>query len=127
MLEKNMHEKSTENSTDKLKCCPFCGKKPVPTYANKNRFCCPTNHCPNAYYSFAKEQWDTRPIEDALCKELEEWKMDAERLARCLNGILDSHPYLHVRKGEVGHAIKTHRELVEKEGNDKQASHIKQI
>jgi hypothetical protein len=52
---------------------------------------------------------------DALRSERDEWRKDAEKLARCLNGILDSHPYLYVRKGEVGHAIKTHRELMEKE------------
>jgi hypothetical protein len=91
----------------------------VPTYANKNRFCCPTNHCPNAYYSFAKEQWDTRPIEDALCKELEEWKMDAERLFKALvNGQL---MFVNIEVSSdikyaaaINDAIEAHRELVEK-------------
>ena len=74
-----------------LKSCPFCGSKPVPTYANKNRFCCPTNHCPNAYYPFTVEQWNTRPIEDTIRASCAEWKADTKRLAELIEAQLNAY------------------------------------
>ena len=113
-----------------IKPCPFCGEKPMPTYANKNRFCCPTNHCPNAYYSFTKEQWNTRPVEDALRSERDEWRKDAEKLAKLVESTRHAYDLMGLngvdRITQEGfdnfeQALITHHALVDKESkqNDK--------
>jgi hypothetical protein len=57
-----------------LKPCPFCGKEPKPTMSEcidehdwdgEPYYYCPAPECPTSgYYTF--DEWNTRPIEDAL-------------------------------------------------------------
>ena len=65
-----------------LKPCPFCGGvAQVNTWTmhgiTESRCFCPNSDCPNSVRTVALEQWNTRPIEDALTARIAE--LEAER------------------------------------------------
>ena len=58
-----------------LKLCPFCGgEAQVNTWTmhgiTESRCFCPNSDCPNSVRTVALEQWNARPIEDALRAEI---------------------------------------------------------
>ncbi|NLI08142.1 MAG: hypothetical protein GX457_13780 [Thermotogaceae bacterium] len=70
-----------------LKPCPFCGRKP---YESGGYVSCHTEEClANADYHEPAigsiEDWNTRPIEDALNKRIAELEAENERLAQLLH------------------------------------------
>jgi nickel-dependent lactate racemase len=62
--------------TDKLKACPYCGHEPdsriSDTDGNKY-YTCGSKWCRNGNW-YALEEWNTRPLEDALQKSIDELK-----------------------------------------------------
>ncbi len=68
-----------------LKACPFC--KSIPQ-ANKwtihgiteTRYFCPNPDCPHSVRTVTLEQWNTRPLEDALLARAERAERMVERL-----------------------------------------------
>lgn len=72
-----------------LKPCPFCGK-PI----TEKEFCAGDGfpkgcNCMWETHSAddAEKAWNTRPIEDSLREELEEWKKHADRLISALENL----------------------------------------
>ena len=62
---------------DVLQPCPFCGgDAQVNTWTmhgiTESRCFCPNSDCPNSVRTVALEQWNTRPIEDALTTRIAE-------------------------------------------------------
>ena len=60
-----------------LKLCPFCGgEAQVNTWTmhgiTESRCFCPNSDCPNSVRTVSLEQWNTRPIEDALTARIAE-------------------------------------------------------
>jgi len=97
-----------------IKPCPFCGKE-----QSENNFFSSDGY-PEACGCWEKthtgqeaiDVWNTRPIEDTLCSERDEWKADAERLAK------DNERMAQVVGGrdiDEWKNIEQHRALVEKE------------
>ena len=69
---------------DVLQPCPFCGgDAQVNTWTmhgiTESRCFCPNSDCPNSVRTVALEQWNTRPIEDALNKRIAELEAESER------------------------------------------------
>ena len=65
-----------------LKQCPFCGgEAQVNTWTmhgiTESRCFCPNSDCPNSVRTVALEQWNSRPIEDALNARIAE--LEAEQ------------------------------------------------
>lgn len=77
--------------SEELKPCPFCGKDPYvgktehvgcangDTYMAGKRL---YNTCPIAGDAMTKEQWNTRPIEDALRKRVQELEAENKKLKK---------------------------------------------
>ena len=68
--------------SEELRPCPFCGgEAQVNTWTmhgiTESRCFCPNSDCPNSVRTVALEQWNTRPIEDALTARIAE--LEAER------------------------------------------------
>ena len=83
--------------SEKIKNCPFCGQQPKETkyreFGKNPReyflYHCPNEECPSYFTkpgSMTAEDWDNRPIEDALNARIAELegaiKTDDERLIR---------------------------------------------
>lgn len=78
-------------SEEKLKPCPFCGKEPYvgktgyagcvngDTYMDDKRI---YDTCPITGEAMTKEQWNSRPIEDALRKRVEELEAENKKLKK---------------------------------------------
>jgi len=69
----------------------------------------------------AAEHWNTRPIEDDICEELEEWKKDAIRLAEYANHKLITGNKCGIYKSPrekcdcgIVNALNAHQALLEK-------------
>jgi hypothetical protein len=73
-----------------LKECPFCGQQPKGTkyreFGKKTReyflYHCPNKECPSYFTkpgSMTAEDWNNRPIEDALCARAERAEQMVER------------------------------------------------
>ena len=57
--------------SEELRPCPFCGTLPqANTWTlhgiSETRYFCPNPECPHSVRTVTLEQWNTRPIEDAL-------------------------------------------------------------
>ena len=70
---------------DVLQPCPFCGgEAQVNTWTmhgiTESRCFCPNSDCPNSVRTVALEQWNTRPIEDALHTRIAELEAENDRL-----------------------------------------------
>jgi hypothetical protein len=58
--------------SEELKGCPFCGELPMPVIVdNKINYYCENRDCQFKGIDLPKNVWNTRPIEDALRKQLE--------------------------------------------------------
>ena len=73
-----------------LKPCPFCGgEAQVNTWTmhgiTESRCFCPNSDCPNSVRTVAFEQWNNRPIEDALNARIAELEAENNRLAELLH------------------------------------------
>ena len=56
-----------------LKPCPFCGSPAEYTSIDQEFVCCSQGlKCPSEAQVYTVEDWQTRPVEDALCKALTE-------------------------------------------------------
>ena len=69
----------------KLRPCPFCGSNAqVNTWTThgitESRCFCSNSDCPNSVRTVALEQWNTRPIEDALNKRIAEMEEFIDKL-----------------------------------------------
>ena len=78
-----------------LKPCPFCGNEAqVNTWTmhgiTESRCFCSNSDCPNSVRTVALEQWNTRPIEDALHARIAELEAENNRLAELLHNELSS-------------------------------------
>ena len=68
---------------NELKSCPFCGNEPV---VEGNLVACNNLNCPtyDNYWTdpmiFTCDQWNTRPIEDALTARIAELEAEIEQL-----------------------------------------------
>ncbi len=57
-----------------LKPCPYCGSKAIITAEG---YCsCSNNNCPSDCVILSIDDWQSRPVEDALRKQLEESEAD---------------------------------------------------
>ena len=76
-----------------LKRCPFCGNEPV---VEGNLVACNNLNCPtyDNYWTdpmiFTCDQWNTRPIEDALQSRIAALEAENNRLAELLHNELSS-------------------------------------
>jgi hypothetical protein len=113
----------------KIKPCPFCGKE----QSENNFFSC--DGYPEACGCWEKthtgqeaiDVWNTRPIEDTLRTERDEWKADAERLAKLIyeeqklfelidkNGNIEKVSLTLDGYKRILDVLEQHRALVEKE------------
>jgi hypothetical protein len=67
---------------DELKACPFCNKSPIELHGKWTGFVeCITDGCPIILRKMTIEQWQSRPIEDALTAENERLKTFVNQLA----------------------------------------------
>ena len=82
------------------KTCPFCGEQPL----TPDIYVCDNVNCPICDTEMFKEEWNTRPIEDALRKEVEELKVQNERI----------HSHLSEYKELVSMRSKTYADLLRK-------------
>ena len=80
-LAEKFEELKREN--EELRPCPFCGEMPI---TENNFAACANKSCPtyDNYWTDPQiltiEQWNTRPIEDALNKRIAELEAENERL-----------------------------------------------
>jgi len=68
-----------------LKKCPFCGRdarnNPTWMVGSENSAECSNRHCITNKLTYATiEEWNTRPLEDALQARIDELKQENERL-----------------------------------------------
>jgi NMD protein affecting ribosome stability and mRNA decay len=68
-----------------IKACPFCGGAKICTEKGIN-----INYCDNCSAESNIEQWNTRPIEDALNARIAELEAENNRLAELLHNELSS-------------------------------------
>ena len=84
-----------------LKECPFCGQQPKGTkyreFGKKTReyflYHCPNKECPSYFTkpgSMTAEDWNNRPIEDALCARAERAEQMVERLIGLGSTLIDA-------------------------------------
>lgn len=84
-------EEKPEQERGELRPCPFCGTLPQANAwifrgISETRYFCPNQECPLSVRTVTLEEWNTRPIEDALearIAELEEkqrWRPVSERM-----------------------------------------------
>ena len=64
-------EEKPEQERGELKPCPFCGTLPQANAwifrgISETRYFCPNQECPLSVRTVTLEEWNTRPIEDAL-------------------------------------------------------------
>lgn len=61
--------------SEELKLCPFCGREAIPNSIETERVNCFDPGCYNAEgwrkYGFSVQTWQSRPLEDALRKQLD--------------------------------------------------------
>ena len=79
--------------SDELKACPFCGE-PADDRYNRLAKCsnksCLMNHWVDDEDFFIDDDWNTRPIEDALRARITELKEFIDQLIEAGKGLLDS-------------------------------------
>lgn len=56
---------------EELKPCPFCNLYPteIPEYGGGMKYSCPNDDCSTRHGAYTFEEWNSRPIEDALRAE----------------------------------------------------------
>ena len=112
MLEKNLQKKNTDNSTDKLKSCLFCGCELASqpdifsggmVYTHENNCIKKLSESPDF-----RELWNTRPLEDTLraenaklAEEKETWKTMAKQWDDNLGKVTAENARLREMLGEV--------------------------
>ena len=82
---------------DVLQPCPFCGgDAQVNTWTmhgiTESRCFCPNSDCPNSVRTVALEQWNTRPIEDALTARIAELKGFIDQLIEAGEAVINAYP-----------------------------------
>ena len=68
-----------------LKLCPFCGTLPQANTwifrgISETRYFCPNPECPHSVRTVTLEEWQTRPIEDALTARIAELEAENTEL-----------------------------------------------
>lgn len=71
--------------SEELKACPFCGTLPQANSwifrgINETRYFCPNQECPLSVRTVTLEEWQSRPLEDALRARAERAEKMVERL-----------------------------------------------
>ena len=61
--------------SEELKACPFCGEGSLQGEPLHTQKCYFTQCCTNSGRNEIIKAWNTRPIEDAIHKELDEWEV----------------------------------------------------
>lgn len=79
--------------SEELRPCPFCGgEAQVNTWTmrgiTESRCFCSNSDCPNSVRTVALEQWNTRPIEDALHARIAELEALVQQLIWVGNDLL---------------------------------------
>ncbi len=82
-------EEKPEQERGELKPCPFCGTLPQANAwifrgISETRYFCPNQECPLSVRTVTLEEWNTRPIEDALNARIAELEAENNRLAELL-------------------------------------------
>ena len=97
--------------SEELKACSYCGKQPQGnnwhTYGrnpkDEMRYFCANHDCPNGFHKvLTLEEWNTRPIEDALRASLAASQAEVERL-RDRNADLEQ--YIKKAIGDISDTI----------------------
>lgn len=70
--------------SEELKPCPFCGSTRV-TFGIKDVCVCISEGCPLSMKSMSRNDWNTRPIEDAQDKRIKELEDALERSQKVLD------------------------------------------
>lgn len=76
----NPCEAEPEQKRGELKPCPFCGTLPQANAwifrgISETRYFCPNQECPLSVRTVTLEEWNTRPIEDALNARIAELEL----------------------------------------------------
>jgi len=82
-------EEKPEQERGELKPCPFCGTLPQANAwifrgISETRYFCPNQECPLSVRTVTLEEWNTRPIEDALNARIAELERRAARAKELL-------------------------------------------
>jgi hypothetical protein len=100
-----------------LRPCPFCGFEAVTTNYNPDVVACTNPGCPNEIHDevglpkITIDEWNTRPLEDALRKQLD-IAVEAINLARNFIG------YIHDHEAVVSYIKKLDNALAEIGGEE---------
>ena len=77
----------TTNQSSNLRPCPFCGAMPI---GHDDRYMCSTPGCVMQEDTISAENWNTRPIEDALNARIAELEELVDELVDSGDNLFDS-------------------------------------